>query len=43
MAAKKILILGVTGMLGHILFKRFNSFRNLDVYATVRSREGLCR
>lgn len=32
----KILILGVTGMLGHMLFKKFNQY-DLEVYGTARN------
>jgi dTDP-4-dehydrorhamnose reductase len=39
----KILILGGTGMLGHALFLGLSARENLEVYATVRSREGVRR
>ena len=38
---KKVLILGGTGMLGHMLFKQLSLQKNLDVYATVRTSSGL--
>jgi dTDP-4-dehydrorhamnose reductase len=38
---KKILILGVTGMLGHALFTELSKNENYDVYATARSLHGL--
>lgn len=38
---KKILIFGVTGMLGHTLFKEFSNNENYDVYATARNKTGL--
>lgn len=41
MKSKKILILGATGMLGHVLFSRLSLQRDLDVYATVREAAGL--
>lgn len=37
--SKRILILGGTGMLGHALFLGLFARKNLEVYATVRSRE----
>lgn len=37
MNSKKILILGVTGMLGHILFMELRKNKNFDVYGTLRS------
>lgn len=40
---QKILILGGTGMLGHALFFGLSARENLEVYATVRSREGVRR
>jgi len=43
MKAKKILILGATGMLGNTLFARFSTDENLDVFATVRTLDGLSR
>jgi dTDP-4-dehydrorhamnose reductase len=41
MEKNKILILGVTGMLGHALFDRLSGHKYLDVHATARSTEGL--
>lgn len=41
MNAKKILILGGTGMLGHTLFTHLSLDKDLDVYATVRNTEGV--
>lgn len=38
---KKILILGGTGMLGHVLFRKLLMEENLDVYATARSVGGI--
>jgi dTDP-4-dehydrorhamnose reductase len=43
MEKNKILILGVTGMLGHALFDRLSGHKYLDVHATARSTEGLSR
>lgn len=40
---QKILILGGTGMLGHILFKTLRKNLNFEVYATARSIEGLSK
>lgn len=37
----KILILGVTGMLGHTLFTQFAQVPGYDVYGTARSEKGL--
>ncbi|MDD4196405.1 MAG: SDR family oxidoreductase [Syntrophorhabdaceae bacterium] len=37
----KILILGITGMLGHILFEQFMKDDVIDVYGTARSTEPL--
>jgi dTDP-4-dehydrorhamnose reductase len=37
----RILILGATGMLGHVLFKELSKDSNLDVLATARSVAGL--
>lgn len=37
MKAMRILIIGGTGMLGHILFTRLSSHQGLDVYATARN------
>jgi dTDP-4-dehydrorhamnose reductase len=41
MKTKKVLILGVTGMLGHTLFAHLSKDENLDVYGTARTSEGL--
>ena len=38
---KRVLILGGTGMLGHTLFAHLSSHTDLDVYATVRTANGL--
>lgn len=38
---KKVLILGCTGMLGHILFLMLSSRQDLNVYATARTWEDL--
>jgi len=38
---KKVLILGGTGMLGHTLFTQLSLQKNLDVYATARTSNGL--
>ena len=40
---EKILIIGVTGMLGHTLFTALSTQKNREVSATARSREGLSR
>lgn len=37
--SKKILILGVTGMLGHTLFTQLSQNRLIDLYGTVRSSQ----
>jgi dTDP-4-dehydrorhamnose reductase len=39
MKTKKVLILGVTGMLGHTLFAHLSKDENLDVYGTARTSE----
>ena len=39
--AKKVLILGGTGMLGHLLFRYLSAYPECDVYATARSLSGL--
>jgi dTDP-4-dehydrorhamnose reductase len=39
----KVLILGGTGMLGHVLFTYLSNCEHLDVFATVRSRKNLSR
>jgi dTDP-4-dehydrorhamnose reductase len=41
MEGKKVLILGVTGMLGHTLFNKMNLDPGFDVWATARDFEGL--
>ncbi|MBU7008571.1 dTDP-4-dehydrorhamnose reductase family protein [Phosphitispora fastidiosa] len=41
MGTTKVLVTGVTGMLGHTLFTRLSQCANLDVYATARSATGL--
>ncbi len=41
MGNNKILILGATGMLGHTLFSRLSDRHDMDIYATVRSLDGL--
>lgn len=41
MERKTVLILGATGMLGHTLLDAFSGYKDLNVYATVRSLEGL--
>ena len=38
---KKVLILGATGMLGHVMLKQLSLHPNLEVYATVRSSKNL--
>jgi dTDP-4-dehydrorhamnose reductase len=38
---KKVLILGGTGMIGHVLFTKLSLNTSLDVYATARSPVGL--
>jgi dTDP-4-dehydrorhamnose reductase len=38
---KKVLILGVTGMLGHVLFKELSRIDTYEVYGTTRSMSGL--
>ena len=38
---KKVLILGGTGMLGHMLFTQLSLQKDLDVYATARTSSGL--
>lgn len=40
---KKVLILGCTGMLGHMLFNQLSLQADLDVYATARTLSGLTR
>lgn len=41
MRTDKVLILGGTGMLGHVLFAQLSKRDNLQVYATARSLEGI--
>lgn len=41
MSARKVLILGATGMLGHALFTLLSERGELEVHATARRREGL--
>lgn len=41
MDKETILILGVTGMLGHTLFKEMGKVENFKVYGTVRSKSGI--
>lgn len=41
MPGQRILILGITGMLGHTLFARLSQRGDLDVYGTARSAGGL--
>lgn len=41
MEPKTVLILGATGMLGHMLLDFFSGCKDLNVYATVRVLEGL--
>ncbi len=41
MGTEKILIFGVTGMLGHILFEKFSNNKKYEVYATARKKDGL--
>ena len=36
MKKKKILILGATGMIGHVLFNELNNYDNYEVYGTAR-------
>ena len=38
---KKVLILGITGMLGHNLYYVLSRNNNLEVFGTVRNREGI--
>lgn len=39
--AKRILVLGATGMLGHTLFRHLSTQPDLDVYASARESRGL--
>lgn len=41
MQKEKVLILGITGMLGHTLFKELNKNEDFEVYGTTRSKSGL--
>lgn len=41
MSKERILILGVTGMLGHILFKEMYKNANFEVFGTTRRKSGL--
>lgn len=41
MRTEKVLVFGVTGMLGHTLFNQLSKHNRFDVYATVRSLDGL--
>ena len=41
MEKERILILGVTGMLGHTLFKEMNKNESFEVFGTTRSKSGL--
>ncbi len=41
MQKEKILILGITGMLGHTLFKELNKNEDFEVFGTTRSKGGL--
>jgi dTDP-4-dehydrorhamnose reductase len=43
MTKKRILIFGVTGMLGHTLFKSMSRNPNFDVFGTTRNKSGLSR
>jgi len=43
MSDKKILILGMTGMLGHTLFTWLSETRSFDIYATARNLTGLTK
>lgn len=38
---KKVLVLGVTGMLGHVLFKELSKVEGFDVAGTTRNKDGL--
>ncbi len=39
----KILVLGITGMLGHTLFFYLNKKKEYDIYATIRNKEEINR
>lgn len=41
MGKQRILILGVTGMLGHTLYKEMDKNENFEVFGTTRSKNGL--
>ncbi len=41
MQKERVLILGITGMLGHTLFKEMNKNTNLEVFGTTRNKNGL--
>ena len=41
MQKEKVLILGITGMLGHTLFKEMNKNENFEVFGTTRNKHGL--
>lgn len=43
MKPRRVLVLGAAGMLGHVLFSSFSERGDMDVFATVRAREGLDR
>lgn len=43
MPCRKVLIIGATGMLGHTLLQRLSEREDMEVFATVRNREGLDR
>ncbi len=43
MHTKKVLVFGVIGMLGHILFNQLSKYNSLDVYGTSRSPDGLSK
>jgi dTDP-4-dehydrorhamnose reductase len=38
---KKILVLGASGMIGHMMFKVLSKYENYDVYGTVRMTENI--
>ena len=41
MGKERILILGVTGMLGHTLFNKMNKNENFEVFGTTRNKNSL--
>jgi dTDP-4-dehydrorhamnose reductase len=43
MSERTVLVLGVTGMLGHTLFRAFSTLPGMQVHATARNRPGLDR